>query len=153
MIQTAWQWSPFKASPVWPWTLSPRQWPLSFCSSGSSHTGLSMLPEQASSCLHRGPIVAILPPLPPTLSIRKPNSLTPFKSVFVFTLVLEAFDYSTSNDRMVPIRPSFLFKHYCFHSIDLCLKLHVFHWHVYCWPFALDGKLRKGKALYPQSHT
>lgn len=43
MIQTAWQWSPFEASPVWPWTLSPRQWPLSFCSSGSSHTGLFML--------------------------------------------------------------------------------------------------------------
>lgn len=83
--------------------------------------------EQASSCLRRGPVVAILPPLPLTLSIRKPNSLTPIKSVFVFTLVLEAFDYSTSNDRMVPILPSFLFKHYFFHSIDLCLKLHVFH--------------------------
>lgn len=109
--------------------------------------------EQASSCLRRGPVVAILPPLPLTLSIRKPNSLTPIKSVFVFTLVLEAFDYSTSNDRMVPILPSFLFKHYFFHSIDLCLKLHVFHWHVYCWPSALDSKLHKGKALYPQSHT
>lgn len=153
MIQTAWQWSPFEASPVWPWTLSPVNDHCPFAPLAQAPLASSLLPEQASSCLHRGPVVAILPPLPPTLSIRKPNSLTPFRSVFIFTLVLEAFDYSTSNDRMVPILPSFLFKHYFFHSIDLCLKLHVFHWHVYCWPSALDGKLHKGKALYPQSHT
>lgn len=109
MIQTALQWSTFKASPIWPCSLSPHQPPLSSCSSGSSHTGLFMLP-QASSWPHQGLLL-----LSPHLFLqvtRRPNSLTPFRSLFVFTLVIEAFDYSIENDRMGPILPPFFFKHY-----------------------------------------